>query len=87
MSTKLLVSNLSRNTSEADLVKLFNRIGLVLSASIPLDEQTSRYANAGFVFMTEDGAHEAARVLSGTWLHERQISVQVVDAPAPDSSS
>lgn len=85
MSTKLLVSNLSRSTSEADLVKLFNRIGLVLSASISVSEQTGVPTPAGFVFMTEAGAQEAARVLTGTWLHERQILVKVVDDLAANS--
>jgi RNA recognition motif-containing protein len=79
MSTRLFVSNLNKKTSEADLANLFNRVGLVLSATLHRDEKTGVYTNSGFVFMTEAGAEEAVRVLSGTMLHEQEISVRVID--------
>jgi RNA recognition motif-containing protein len=79
MSTRLLVSNLSKKTSEADLVNLFNRVGLVLSATLHVDDKTGAHTSSGFVFMTEAGAQEALRVLSGAMLHEQEISVRVTD--------
>jgi RNA recognition motif-containing protein len=79
MSTRLLVSNLSRSTSEADLANLFNRVGLVLSVTLHTDEKTGARMRSGFVFMTETGAQEAVRILSGTILHEQEISVRVTD--------
>lgn len=79
MSIKLLVSNLSKNTSEADLANLFNRVGLVLSTALQVDERTGAHKSSGFVFMTEAGAQEAIRVLSGAMLHEQEISVRVAD--------
>ena len=77
MSTKLLVSNLSAQTSDADLANLFNNIGLVLSASVNRDEKTGASRKSGFVSMTETGAQDAIRILSGTILHGQEISVKL----------
>lgn len=79
MSTKLLVSNLSARTSDADLTNLFNRVGLVLSASVHVDKNTGASTRSGFVFMTEASAQEAVRMLSGTALHGQTISVRIAD--------
>ena len=79
MSNKLLVGNLSKDTSEDDLTNLFNRVGLVLSTTINVDGRSGRRTNSGFVFMTEEGAQEAVRVLNGTLLHEQEITITLAD--------
>lgn len=79
MSNKLLVTNLSNRTSDADLTNLFNRVGLVLSASVNVDRHTGTSTRSGTVFMTEVSAQEAVRILSGTMLHGQTISVRLVD--------
>lgn len=79
MSAKLLVSNLSRETSASDLANYFNGIGLVLSTSISVDERTGASLRSGFVYMTEAGAQDAVRILSGTTLRDQQITVSIVE--------
>jgi len=74
---RLHVSGLSRDTREADLSNLFNRAGLVMSVSIPVNERTGRGQDFGFVNMgTEAGAQAAISSLDGTILRESQISVR-----------
>ncbi|MBN1310456.1 MAG: RNA-binding protein [Anaerolineae bacterium] len=75
MSTKLHVGNLSRYTTEADLTNLFNRVGLVLSASIPVDARTGISKRFGFVSMTEEGALAAIQSFDGFMFQELPLSV------------
>jgi RNA recognition motif-containing protein len=78
MNTKLRVGNLNRYTTEADLTNLFNRVGLVLSATIAVDEQTGASRRYGFVSMTQEGADAAIRAFDGFQFHELQLSVNEV---------
>ncbi len=74
MSTKLHVGNLNWRTTEADLANLFNRVGLVLSASISVDAKgISR--RSGFVSMTEEGAKAAIQAFNGFVFQELELSV------------
>lgn len=79
MSTKLHVGNLNRYTTEADLTNLFNRVGLVLSASIPVDAKTGVPKRFGFVSMTEEGAQAAILAFDGFLFKDLQISVSKTD--------
>jgi RNA recognition motif-containing protein len=78
MSTKLHIGNLSRYTTEADLTNLFNRVGLVLSATIPVDGKTGVANRFGFVSMTEEGAQAAIQAFNGFLFQELQLSVSEV---------
>lgn len=75
MGTRLHVGNLSRQTTEADLENLFNRVGLVLSVSIPSDERTGVRKQFGYVDMTSEGAQAAIKSLHGSVLHQHELSV------------
>lgn len=79
MSIRLHVGNLGPGTREADLEDMFNRIGLVMSVSIPLDGKGNRKP-FGFVNMTEAGAEAAIHSLDGSVLRERQITVRAAGA-------
>jgi RNA recognition motif-containing protein len=75
MSTILQVDNLNQTTTESDLTDLFNRIGLVLSVSIPVDARTGVRGKFGYVSMTGEGAKAAIQALHGTVYHDRQLSI------------
>lgn len=81
MTIKLHIGNLGQSTRESDLENLFNRVGLVMSVSIPTDAKTGNRKNFGFVNMgTPDGADAAIKTLNGSVLCERQISVREAQA-------
>lgn len=81
MSTRLHVGNLNRYTTEADLANLFNRVGLVLSASIPIDERGVP-KKFGFVSMTEEGAQAAIQAFDGFVFQDLTLSVSRADKGA-----
>jgi RNA recognition motif-containing protein len=57
---KLLIRNLSRTTSEADLTALFATHGDVQSCSIVMDQKTGASKGFGFVEMPNPGNAKAA---------------------------
>jgi RNA recognition motif-containing protein len=63
-----------------DLQNMFNRAGLVMSASIALD---SKGGSQGYGFVTmsnEDGVQAAIRIMNGFTLHDRSITVREAHA-------
>lgn len=57
---KLLIRNLSRDTTEADLQDLFEGYGSVQSCNLVLDKDTGKSKGFGFVEMPKLGAAKAA---------------------------
>lgn len=81
MGARLHVDNLSVNTTEADLENLFNRAGLVLSVSIPVETRRGSRRRFGLVNMgSADAAEAAIKKLSGWMLHNHQLAVTLADA-------
>ena len=77
MVMRLLVRNLARSTTEADLKDLFETWGPVQSCTIVLDAQTGRSKGFGFVEMPKVGdAKAAVRNLNGTELDGERIRVK-----------
>ena len=76
---KLIVGNLNRYMTEADLTNLFNRVGLVLSASIPVSTKKGNPKRFGFVSMTREGAQAAIQAFNGFVFQEYQLSVSGAD--------
>ena len=63
---KLLVRNLSRNVTEAELLTMFEAQGTVQSCSLVLDASTGRSKGFGFVEMPKVGeAKGAIKALNG----------------------
>ncbi len=57
---KLLVRNLPRSTTEAELQALFEPFGLVQSCSLVMDEESGQSKGFGFVEMPKPGNGKAA---------------------------
>ena len=74
----LYVGNLSFNTSEDDLRKLFEQHGTVERVSITTDRATGRSRGFGFVEMAnENEANAAIAALNETELQGRNLMVNV----------
>ncbi|OGP56439.1 MAG: hypothetical protein A2Y65_11585 [Deltaproteobacteria bacterium RBG_13_52_11] len=76
MSTKVFVGNLSYDTTQDELDKLFSEVGHVAGVSAPFDHITGRPRGFGFVEFTEEvAAAEAIAKFDGHPLHGRNLRV------------
>ena len=74
----MYVSNLSFNTSDSDLKKLFSQYGAVSSAKVITDRETGKSRGFGFVEMDSDvEAKEAIKNLNNKDIEGRPMSVSV----------
>lgn len=74
----IYVSNLSFNTSDAELQDLFSQYGEVSSAKVITDRETGRSRGFGFVEMANDAeAKEAMAGLNNKEVEGRAMSVSV----------
>jgi len=86
---RLLVRNLSRNTTEAELRAMFEAFGAVQSCTIVTDKATGRSKGFGFVEMPKPGEAKAAAFnLNGTELDGATIRVKKAapTKPAPSAN-
>jgi RNA recognition motif-containing protein len=74
VSKKLYVGNLTYDTTEDDLVELFQAYGEVVSAQIIIDRETNRSRGFGFIEMNS-GAEEATEALNGADYRGRSLTV------------
>jgi RNA recognition motif-containing protein len=73
---RIFVGNLSFNTGDNDLQAAFAVHGEVVSAQVVTDRETQRSRGFAFVEMPDtDAAQEAIRVLNGTELDGRALTV------------
>jgi cold-inducible RNA-binding protein len=76
MAQKLYVGNLSYNTTEETLRRLFGEFGDVESINIITDRDTGRPKGFGFVEMaTQEAAEQAISALNGKMVDDREIRV------------
>jgi cold-inducible RNA-binding protein len=76
VAKKLYVGNLSYDTSESDLRKLFEQHGTVESAQIIMDRETGRSKGFAFVEMSSDQEAQAAiNALNGRESGGRALTV------------
>jgi RNA recognition motif-containing protein len=74
---KLLVRNLARSTSEADLKLLFDSFGAVQSCSIILDQKSGGSKGFAFIEMPKPGdAKAAVKNLNGKDVDGHKIRVK-----------
>ena len=74
---KLLIRNLSRTTTEAELRTLFEAHGAVQSCNLVIDKKTGSSKGFGFVEMPKQGEAKAAmKVLNGTEIAGSNIRVK-----------
>jgi cold-inducible RNA-binding protein len=82
VNKKLYVGNLSYETTEDELQKLFVEVGPVVSATLITDRASGRSKGFGFVEMeTEQAAQEAIERLNNYELHQRTITVSEARPP------
>ena len=72
---RLYVGGLPYQTTEHDLIDLFEQVGQVTEASVITDRDTGRSKGFGFVEMSDDQAQTAIDRLNGTILGDRTITV------------
>lgn len=83
----IYVSNLSFNTSDAELSELFTAFGEVSSAKVITDRETGRSRGFGFVEMpSEDEGKDAMLGLNNKEIEGRAMSVSVAK-PREERSS
>ena len=76
MAKKLYVGNLSYDTSDSDLQRLFGEFGAVESAQVVSDRDTGRSKGFGFVEMGSDQEAQAAiSALNGKEVGGRALTV------------
>jgi RNA recognition motif-containing protein len=87
MNKKLYVGNLSYETTEDELQKLFVEIGPLVSVAIITDRVSGRSKGFGFVEMeTEQAAQEAIEQLNNHELNQRTLTVSEARPPRERSS-
>jgi RNA recognition motif-containing protein len=73
---RLYVGGLPYQTTEHDLIELFEQIGQVIEVTVITDRDTGRSKGFGFVEMgDEQAARTAIEQLNGTLLGDRTITV------------
>jgi RNA recognition motif-containing protein len=83
---KLLIRNLTRTTTEAELRALFEKHGKVQSCTLVNDKKTGVSKGFGFVVMPASGEAKAAmKALNGTIVGSDKIRVKKA-APKPQAS-
>ena len=77
---KLLVRNLARTTTEADILALFEAHGAVESCTLVMDAETGKSKGFGFVEMPEKKeANAAIEALNGQKIDESKIRVKLAE--------
>ena len=72
---RLYVGGLPYQTTEHDLIDLFEQVGQVTEASVITDRDTGLSKGFGFVEMSDEQAQTAIDRLNGTVLGDRTITV------------
>lgn len=76
------IHNLSRNTSDADLRRLFSVYGIVDSAEVMRDKLNGRSKGNGIIDMpVEKDAKQAIAALDQTMMDGKKISVSELRSP------
>jgi RNA recognition motif-containing protein len=85
---KLLIRNLSRTTSEAELLAKFKAHGDVLSCTLVVDRETGKSKGFGFVEMPKPGEAKAAmKMLNGTEVDGSKIRVKKAEVIGANDKS
>lgn len=81
---KLLIRNLARTTTEAELRAMFEAHGTVQSCTLVLDKETGISKGFGFVEIPKQGEAKAAmKILNGTDVAGSKIRVKKAEPKFP----
>jgi len=84
---KLLIRNLARNITEAELRTLFEAHGLVQSCNLVIDKKSGLSKGFGFIEMPRPGEAKAAmRTLNGQEIADKKIRVKKAEEK-PDTEN
>ncbi|WP_029133688.1 RNA-binding protein [Sedimenticola selenatireducens] len=79
---KLLIRNLARSTTEAELRALFEAYGQVQSCTLVLDKESGQSKGFGFVNMPKPGEAKAAmKSLNGQEVAGNRMRVKKAETP------
>jgi len=82
---KLLIRNLARNTTEAELLKMFQAYGAVQSCNLVMDEKTKESKGFAFIEMPKAGEAKASiQHLNGKEVGGSKIRVKKAEAKNPE---
>lgn len=85
---KLLIRNLARNTTEAELQALFEPLGKIQSCKLVLDPKTGQSKGFGFIEMPNPGQAKAAvKTLNGKELGGNKIRVKKAESKPANSDN
>jgi RNA recognition motif-containing protein len=85
---KLLIRNLARSTTEAELRALFEAYGTVQSCTLVMDQASGQSKGFGFVNMPKPGEAKAAmKSLNGQELAGSRIRVKKAETPQAKTGS
>lgn len=85
---KLLIRNLSRNVTEAELRQLFAEHGTIQSCKLVLDKDTGISKGFGYVEMPKPGEAKAAiKLLNGIELDKFRIRVKKAEPKSAPSKT
>lgn len=80
---KLIIRNLARTTTEAELQEIFESYGTVQSCSLVIDKDTNQSKGFGFIEMPKVGEAKAAiKNLNSKEIDGSKIRVKKADKPA-----
>jgi len=83
---KILIRNLARTTTEAELLTLFESHGTVQSCNLVMDKATGSSKGFGFVEMPKNGEAKAAiKMLNGMDIAGNKIRVKKAE-PKPEKN-
>ena len=78
---KLLIRNLARTTTEAELKALFETHGTVQSCNLVIDNKTGKSKGFGFIEMPKQGDAKAAmKILNGMDVAGNKIRVKKAES-------
>ncbi len=85
---KLLIRNLARSTTEAELRAMFEAYGTVQSCTLVMDSETGSSKGFGFVEMPKEGDAKAAmKRLNGVDVDGSKIRVKKAEAKPGEATS
>jgi nucleolin len=88
MDFKVFVGNLSFDTTQAEVERLFGQAGTVVKVTLPTDRDTGRPRGFAFVeFDSSDGASAAIEKLDGQDLNGRSLRVNQAMERQPGGGS
>ncbi|MFC1583082.1 RNA recognition motif domain-containing protein [Candidatus Neomarinimicrobiota bacterium] len=75
MAKRIYIGNLSFNSSESEILSLFEQYGTVHAINLITDRDSGRFRGFGFVEMDEEEANTAISELDGTEVGGRNLRV------------